>query len=121
MTLSESQRHFTRLLAGLLVYADGLPGYDVVLDSAARSAEEQARLVKAGASKTIDSAHVRRLAADLILFRDGKLTWNGDDYEPLGVYWKSLDTRCAWGGDWDRFRDYGHFEFKHEPSATEET
>lgn len=120
MTLSESQRYFTRLVAGLLVYADGLPGYDVVLDSAARSSEEQARLVKAGASKRLDSAHTKRLAVDLILFRDGKLTWHGDDYEPLGEYWKSMDSRCVWGGDWDRLRDYGHFELTHKPDSREE-
>lgn len=115
MSLSDAQRRFTALLPILLQYGNARPGYAVRLDMAARSMEEQQRLMEAGATKTLDSGHTRRLAADLIVDRwDGRTfvtSWEPVDYKPLGAFWKSLDPRCMWGGDWDTLRDYGHFEY----------
>jgi hypothetical protein len=44
--------------------------------------------------------------------KDGQVTWDASDYEPLGVHWKSLHRLCRWGGDWPR-RDAVHFSVEH--------
>ena len=111
MTLHDQQVHFTRLFTQLLVWAQA-QGLEVVLDMVARSPQEQARLVNIGASHTLHSAHVQRLAGDLLLFHDGHYQTDGAAYRPLGTYWKSLDPQCVWGGDWTSIKDYDHFEWK---------
>ncbi len=109
MTLNEKQVHFSNLFARLVLWAHS---YDeVVIDAVARSPEEQARLVAIGASHTLNSKHVHRLAGDLLLFRNGAYVQDGKEYAPLGAYWKSLDPHNVWGGDWSSLHDYGHFEY----------
>lgn len=42
---------------------------------------------------------------------DGSLASTVDDYKPLGDFWKSLDPRNRWGGDFVHPRpDSDHFE-----------
>ena len=45
-----------------------------------------------------NSLHTLRLAFDVNLFKDGVYLTESAAYEPLGVYWESLDPDCAWGG-----------------------
>lgn len=50
-----------------------------------------------------DSQHCKRLAEDVNLIKDvnGSYTYLTDteNYEELGIYWKSLDPLNRWGGD----------------------
>jgi hypothetical protein len=110
MTNHEKQVFFTTMLATFLHYAID-SGYEVVVDTVARSKEEQARLVKIGASQTMKSKHVERLAVDLLLFKNGKYLTGKTQYDELGAVWKTLSTKNVWGGDWITFKDYGHFEY----------
>jgi hypothetical protein len=58
------------------------------------------------------SVHRKKLAADLYLVIEGdSVTWNGDDYKPLGDKWKSMHSLARWGGDFAR-RDAFHFSFE---------
>jgi hypothetical protein len=71
-------------------------------------------------SKTMFSRHLDKLAGDLNLIKDGKLSNNPADYQPLGEYWMSLHPDNVWGSDWNRnhsyldetFQDPYHFEMK---------
>jgi hypothetical protein len=110
MTLHQKQAHFTQMFASLIHYALSL-GLEPVIDMVARSPEEQARLVKSGASQTLDSKHVLRLAGDLLLFKDGVYLTDGAAYKPLGMYWCALDPHNVWGGSWQSIKDFDHFEY----------
>jgi D-alanyl-D-alanine carboxypeptidase len=111
MALSDSQATFSRLFAQLILWAHD-HGYTVAIDMVARSPEEQARLVRIGASRTLKSAHVQRLAGDLLLFKNGQYVSDGEAYRPLGAYWTSLSPQCVWGGSWKSIKDYDHFEMQ---------
>ena len=57
-----------------------------------------------------DSQHVDRLAADLNLYVAGVYQSDTPAYAALGTYWKRLDRRARWGGDFPK-PDGNHFEF----------
>jgi hypothetical protein len=118
MTTSQKQRRFSWLVSCLIDWAYK-NGYEIVLGEAYRTKEQQAIYVKTGKSKTMHSKHLRCLAIDINLFKDDKYLTDGNDYEPLGKYWESLDPECIWGG---RFGDNpdtakiegwdgGHFQY----------
>lgn len=81
-------------------------GYEVRIGEVERPVEMQALYFKTGRSKTMDSRHLKKCAADLHFFKDGKLCYP----EELGAYWESLDTLNSWGGSWQSFKDQPHFE-----------
>jgi len=65
-----------------------------------------------------NSLHCIRLTIDLNAFMDGVYLNGEEDWHipllnKLGALWKSLDKRCAWGGDFRR-KDYNHYSFEHE-------
>lgn len=61
-------------------------------------------------SKTMNSKHLKRLAIDLNIFKNGVLTYKYEDIEPLGNYWESLNERNKWGGNFTNFKDCPHFQ-----------
>lgn len=105
MTLGEHQQAFSRDLVALLQHAFEI-GYEVRIGEVLRTAEQQQIYVQSGRSKTMNSRHLKKCAADLHFFKDGKLCYPPE----LGNYWESLDTLNAWGGHWKNFRDEPHFE-----------
>jgi hypothetical protein len=108
--LSHAQRRFTLLLADLITWAYD-QGYELTLGDAYRSPEEAKRLAALGLGIE-DSPHRRRLAIDLNLFVDGRYMTDTKDWEPLGVYWESLDPKCVWGGRFKSRPDGNHLELK---------
>ena len=84
MTLSKRQRLFTRLLGRLILWAYD-QGYEVVLREVERTKEQQALYVKQGKSKTMNSAHIKGLAADLLVFKDDVYQTDKPAYAPLGA------------------------------------
>lgn len=108
MTLSQKQRKCSKLVGRLIDWAYK-NGYEIVLGEAYRTKEQQELYVAAGKSKTMNSKHLKCLAIDINLFKDGKYLTETPDYKPLGDYWKSLDPECVWGGDWGW--DGGHFQY----------
>jgi hypothetical protein len=102
MSLGETQREFSQLVA-LLILKAGQWGFGVSLGEAYRSKEEAERL---GFAK---SNHCLRLAIDLHLFIDGVWQEKTEDHAELGEWWEQQDPRCSWGG---HFGDGNHYSFE---------
>ncbi len=105
MTLREEQNAFSRDLVKLLVFAFG-KGYEVSIGEVERTAEQQRIYMQTGRSKTMNSMHLKKCAADLHFFKDGQLCYP----QELGDYWESLDAKNQWGGNWKSFKDAPHFQ-----------
>ncbi|WP_428743231.1 M15 family metallopeptidase [Tenacibaculum sp.] len=115
MKLSEYQQIFTSNISCLIQFAER-SGYRLTFGEAFRTNEQQLLYVQTGKSKTMNSNHLRRLAVDFNVFKNGNLTYKWEDIKPIGDYWESLHENNRWGGDWnkndikDGFIDTPHFE-----------
>lgn len=105
MTLGEHQEAFSRNLVSLLAHAHSL-GYNIRIGEVQRPVEMQKLYVRQGRSKTMNSQHLNKCAADLHFFKDKKLVYPKE----LGAFWESLDPLNSWGGNWRSFKDEPHFE-----------
>ena len=105
MTLGQHQQQFSRHLVQLLQYAFDL-GYEVRIGEVERTLEQQRLYIASGRSQTINSMHLKKCAADLHFIKAGSLVYP----EELGNYWESLDPANKWGGHWDSFKDFPHFQ-----------
>lgn len=117
MTLGEKQRLFARLVAGpggLVSRALEL-GFDVAFGAAERSIVEQRAAIASGASRLrgdpSKGAHVRRVAVDLHLYRDGFYQRETEDHRELGEWWERFHPLARWGGRWG---DGNHYSLEHE-------
>ena len=111
MTLLGLQQEFAWHAGRLLLRAAEM-GYAVTLGDAARSLEEQRRLIAAGLSHVKDpatGAHVRRLAVDLNLFHGGHWLKASEDHEALAAWWRDQHELARWGGVWS---DGNHYSFE---------
>lgn len=127
MELREKQKVFLKNISLLIQYSFRV-GFELTSGEFYRSAETQEMHVKAGRSKTMNSMHLKRLAADFNIFLDGYLLFSdstrlGKDLQlakKLGDFWVSLNTSNRWGGDFDKdgnplngsFPDGNHFEMQ---------
>jgi|TARA_R110000823_G_scaffold309594_3_gene433962 hypothetical protein len=115
MKLSDHQRTFTQNIGQLICRANEL-GLGLTFGEAYRTTEQQLLYVQSRKSQTMSSNHLRRLAVDFNVFKDGNLTYAWEDIKPLGDYWETLHPANRWGGDWnkndikDGFIDTPHFE-----------
>ena len=105
MTLGQHQEMFAEHLHLLLTHAFNL-GYRVRIGEVERPVQMQELYVATGRSKTMNSYHLKKCAADLHFFKEGKLCYPKE----LGDYWESLDPLNRWGGNWKNFKDSPHFE-----------
>ena len=105
MTLGQHQQAFSRHLAALLQKSFEL-GYEVRIGEVERTIEMQQIYFNTGRSKTMNSNHLKKCAADLHFFKDGKICYPKE----LGDFWESLDKLNSWGGNWKSFKDGPHFE-----------
>jgi len=110
MSLSNEQWEFLKDVAALIYYAEHRPDKDYKLTgSELYRTPEQAEL---NAKKGIGierSLHTSRLAIDLNLFINNKYQTNSKAYRELGEFWKGLNYKNRWGGDFSR-SDGNHFE-----------
>jgi len=128
MSLSDKQWIFLQNVGNLITYA-AKNGYKLTGGELYRTEDQQwlyynGKTIHDGEliddtrkSKTMKSKHLKRLAVDLNIFKNGVLTYKYEDVEPLGRYWMSLNKNNRWGGDWnknhendDNFKDIPHFE-----------
>lgn len=122
MRLSEKQAIFTKNVASLIEYATTI-GVSLTFGEVYRTKDQQILYVTgktfnpAGVlvstkklSKTMKSAHIKRLAVDFNVFVDGEYKTDKASYKTLGDYWKTLHPKNVWGGDWGW--DSNHFEMK---------
>lgn len=105
MSLRQEQSAFVRDLVRLFTHASSL-GYEYTLGEVERTVDQQKIYMATGRSKTMNSYHLKRLAADVHFFKDGVLCYPRE----IGAYWESLDPKNSWGGNWHSFKDAPHFE-----------
>jgi peptidoglycan L-alanyl-D-glutamate endopeptidase CwlK len=93
---------------------DGSDGLGFIVTEGRRSAARQAELVKAGASRTLNSRHLTGHAVDLAATVSGEVRWDWPLYARLAEIVRraaeDCDVAITWGGDWVRLKDGPHFE-----------
>lgn len=81
-----------------------------------RTLDTQKLYFENGKSKTMNSKHLKGLAVDIVVFVDGKVTWDLEHYKTVAAHIKKvaeeLKIPIVWGGDWKSFIDGPHFELK---------
>ena len=79
-----------------------------------RTVERQRQLVKAGASKTMNSRHITGHAVDLAPLLNGAVSWDWPLYKRLAPIVKQaakdVGVTIEWGGDWRTFKDGPHWQ-----------
>lgn len=112
MSLINEQAIFLRQMCDLIDYAE--QHYATTGGELERTQAQHDANVKAGRSKATRSRHMDRCAIDLHFYQlnDGKFIEVIDKarLQNLGNYWKSLDPKNRWGGDWKNPFDPWHFE-----------
>lgn len=87
---------------------------DFMVTEGLRTPARQAVLVKAGASRTLNSRHLTGHAVDVAALIEGQVRWDWPLYPRIAEAFKAaaldLKTPLVWGGDWARLRDGPHFE-----------
>lgn len=108
MTLREQQSAFAVDVMRLFSWLHD-NGYQWTLGEAHRTVEQQQIYMRTGRSKTMNSFHLKRLAIDLFVFKDGRLLATKEEMQPVGNQWESMCASNQWGGNWT-FKDVPHFE-----------
>ena len=109
MTLREEQTAFSKDIHKLQGYLlDN--SYEWTDGECYRTQKQQEWYVEQGLSKTLKSMHLKRLARDINIFKDGSYLLSKDTLQHIGDYWESLDPKNRWGGNWISFQDCPHFE-----------
>lgn len=87
---------------------------DFMITEGLRTAQRQAALVRAGASRTLKSRHLTGHAVDVAALVDGQVRWDWPLYARLAAAFKAAAARrgvaLVWGGDWRSLKDGPHFE-----------
>lgn len=121
MKLGEKQEVFAENFGKLLVwvYQHKTDGWALRLGEGQRT-KEQAEIYVEQGKGILNSLHRLKLAHDMFLSINGKVTWKTKDYKPLGDHWKSLHILNRWGGDFKKKgpdsvgRDPYHFSMEHQ-------
>lgn len=102
------QSQFAFNLARFLLWLEA-QGYQVGLGEVWRT-DQQAAWNAEHRKGTITSLHRDRMAADLIIRKDGKEV-GVEDYRRAGVAWKAINILNRWGGDFmgETAGDFSHF------------
>lgn len=102
-----------RLVRVIAAVAAAAPGRFFVTEGL-RTKERQAALVKAGKSRTMRSKHLTGNAVDIVVLKNGVVTWDFAEYRELADLIKAEAERqgvkLTWGGDWKSFKDGPHFQ-----------
>ena len=101
-------------LVGVIEAAILTTPVDFMVTEGLRTKERQAALVRAGASRTLNSRHITGHAVDVAAMVDGAIRWDWPLYpriaEAIKAAGKARGVALIWGGDWPRLRDGPHFE-----------
>jgi hypothetical protein len=108
MSFVTIQAEFLLDVCRLVQHATGI-GFTLTAGELYRTPEQQEIYMKTGRSQTMDSLHLKRLAVDFNIFRDGKLVGSKAALAPLGAYWESLNPLNSWGGNGKKLVDCPHF------------
>ena len=112
MTFKLSQRSLDRMkgvderLVNVVKRAIEISEVDFMVTEGLRTKERQAQLVKAGASKTMNSKHLTGKAVDLAAVVGGQVRWDFGLYYKIAKAMKRaadiLNVELVWGAVWDR-------------------
>lgn len=96
ITLGQRQCEFTHALALLIIHAAS-KGLHVKIQELNRTIQTQKEYVAGGVSKTLDSRHLDKLAADIYIYdlETKAPTANKELYRGLAEYWESLGGRAG--------------------------
>jgi len=118
-----SQRSLAKLtgvhpdLAAVVARAIAITAVDFVVTEGLRTVARQRELVKAGASRTMNSRHITGHAVDIAPIIGGKVCWDWPPFHILAKAMKQaaleLNVALEWGGDWRSFKDGPHFQLSH--------
>ncbi len=101
-------------LVAVVEEAIGLSEVDFMVTEGLRTPERQRRLVRAGASRTLNSRHLTGHAVDVAALVEGQVRWDWPLYPRIAEAFKQAATArgvaLIWGGDWPRLRDGPHYE-----------
>ena len=110
MKLSEHQQAFAQDAARLILHVPEL-GYACTLGEALRTTEMAELYAKRGTGIK-NSQHIKKLAIDINLFKDGVYLSDTESHRPFGEWWESLNSLNRWGG---RYKDGNHYERMETP------
>lgn len=127
MSFRLSQRSRTRLrgvhpaLVQVIEAAVVISPIDFMVTEGLRTPARQAALVRAGASRTLNSRHLTGHAVDVAALVEGKVRWDWPLYPRIATAMKAAaavqGVALVWGGDWPRLRDGPHFELDRKVFA----
>jgi len=110
MSFKLSQRSLDRLdnvdpdLIKVVKYAIGVTKVDFGVIEGVRTLEKQKELVAAGASKTMNSKHLKGLAVDLMAYVGGRGCWELKVYDDIADAMKQgaieYGVPIVWGASW---------------------
>lgn len=109
MSLGAKQERFTEDFISFGVYAIAWArghGYTVRLEECYRH--------PSATHGHVNSLHRAKLAGHFLLFKDGALVADSNEYLPLGEAWEQMNPENRWGG---RFSDGNHFSKTHAGMA----
>ena len=111
---------FREVVVSLLQDLEALGWQPRVASGLRTPAQQQVKLAR-GVSQTLDSMHIRGLAADIIDRRHG---WAGPAAAHNFAFWLDLGRLAkakglVWGGDWKHFRDVAHVEGPRDDKVQE--
>lgn len=120
MSFRLSERSRARLkgvhpaLVGVIEAAILTTPVDFMVTEGLRTLTRQASLMRAGASRTLNSRHLTGHAVDVAAMVDGAIRWDWPLYPRIAgaikAAAKAKGVALVWGGDWPRLRDGPHFE-----------
>lgn len=110
--LFDLQATFLETIAEFVLWAT-MEGWKLTSGEFWRSPEEAVVQAARGAG-VVHSCHTQRLAADLnAVTPTGVFCTTKEDFEPLGIHWKTMHPLARWGGDFTRV-DADHFSFTYQ-------
>jgi peptidoglycan LD-endopeptidase CwlK len=93
---------------------DMTEGVGFIVTEGLRTESRQRELLKAGATRTMNSRHLTGHAVDLAVTVWEQVRWDWPLYKKLADIVKAAaaeaEVPIVWGGDWRTFKDGPHFE-----------
>lgn len=91
-------------------------GIEVLVYETTRTLQQQKDNVQSGASQTMKSYHLVGQALDFVLVdQNNKALWNGyTSANGKKVIDLALKFGFEWGGNWPKFKDQPHLQFKYK-------
>lgn len=114
MRLSEQQADFFDMVCDLGIYIRPLLeryGAIVKVTEWNRTLATQREYLVKGLTKTLRSKHLKGLAVDFAVIKDGEYQVDSPILELMGKKWEELGG--TWGGSWEFYDPY-HFEYKED-------